>query len=182
MADHPRRASADGGVFLLGEGRHAQIRACTGSAVCALGITDSPGAGQRPRRPAPRSRATRRCGSSCPAARTRAPSTRSADIGLAGSKVRVGGRTTDGYQVFLGADLDAARASARSSAGSAEDDLDAAVDAIVGTWEALRHPGETLGRTVAPLGLDAFAAQVAAALDDRWAPGAEPEPSTPDRR
>ena len=32
----------------------------------------------------------------------------------------------------------------------AEADLDAAVDAIVGTWEALRHPGETLGRRRAP--------------------------------
>ena len=39
--------SAERGLFLLGEGATAQIRACTGSAVCALGITDSPGAGQR---------------------------------------------------------------------------------------------------------------------------------------
>ena len=101
------------------------------------------------------------------------------DIGLAGSKVRVGGRTSDGYQVFLGADL-ASHVSARSSAGWREDDLDAAVDAVVGTWEALRHPGESLG-AVHRLGRDAFAAQVAAALADRWAhrspsPTADPSP------
>jgi hypothetical protein len=44
----------------------------------------------------------------------------------------------------------------------------------VGTWEALRHHGEPLGVTARRLGLDAFSAQVEAALADRWAPGPEP--------
>jgi hypothetical protein len=55
----------------------------------------------------------------------------------------------------------------------AERDLDAAVTAIVGTWEALRHHGEPLGVTARRLGLDAFSAQVEAALSDRWASGPE---------
>ena len=36
----------------------------------------------------------------------------------------------------------------------------AAVEAIVGVWEALRHPGETLGETVRRVGLEGFAANM----------------------
>ena len=97
--------------------------------------------------------------------------------GLAGSKVRIAGRTVDGYQVFLGADLD------RHELGEvvgrvAEEHLGRAVDAIVGTWEALRHHGETLGRTARRIGLDGFANQVTASLHDDWALGAEPATET----
>jgi sulfite reductase beta subunit-like hemoprotein len=161
-------------VSLLGEGHTAQIRACTGSAVCALGITDSPGAGRRlAGNPAlARNSALRVFVSGCP---NSCAQHQIGDIGLAGSKVRVAGQTTDGYQVFLGADLD------RHEVGEvvgrvSEADLDAAVAAIVGTWEALRHPGEPLGAAVRRLGVDAFEAQIAAALDDRWASGPEPDP------
>jgi ferredoxin-nitrite reductase len=97
------------------------------------------------------------------------------DIGLAGSKVRVDGATTDGYQVYLGADL-AAREVGVVVGRVAERDLDAAVSAVVGTWEALRHPGEAIGPMARRLGADAISAQVSAALDDRWAPGPEPDP------
>jgi sulfite reductase beta subunit-like hemoprotein len=169
-----RAALAQRGVALLGEGATAQIRACTGAAVWALGITDSPGAGRRLGANAAlaRNSALRVFVSGCP---NSCAQHQIGDIGLAGSKVRVDGRTTDGYQVFLGADL------ARHELGVvvgrvAEADLDGAVSAIVGTWEALRHPGEGMGATVRRLGVDAISAQVAAVLDDRWAAGPEPEP------
>ena len=62
-----------------------------------------------------------------------------ADIGLAGSKVRVAGKTVDGYQVYLGADLDQhLLGEVVGRVGDA--DLGPAVDAIVGTWEALAPP------------------------------------------
>ncbi|MGV3760265.1 MAG: nitrite/sulfite reductase [Actinomycetota bacterium] len=168
-----RAALAERGVFLLGEGKTAQIRACTGASVCALGITDSPGAGRLLAGNAAlsRSSALRVFVSGCP---NSCAQHQIGDIGLAGSKVRVGGRTVDGYQVFLGADL------AHHEVGVvvgrvAATDLDAAVTAIVGTWEALRHPGESIGALTRRLGVDALSAQVAAALDDRWAAGPEPQ-------
>ena len=167
-----RAALVPRGVFLLGEGTVAQIRACTGSSVCALGITDSPAAG--------RSLSTRASlcrnptltvyASGCP---NSCAQHQIADIGVAGSKVRVNGQTVDGYQVFLGADLDSHQIGEVVGRVS-ETDLGPAVDAIVGTWEALRHHGETLGRTARRIGLSAFSNQVKAALDDRWADGPEP--------
>jgi hypothetical protein len=57
----------------------------------------------------------------------------------------------------------------------AAEHVPAAVEAVVGAWEALRHPDEGLGATVARVGSDAIAAHVAAVLDERWAAGAEPE-------
>ena len=171
-----RAALAVRGVSLLGEGRTAQIRACTGSSVCALGITDAPGAGHglAANDALRRNSSLRVHVSGCP---NSCAQHQAGDIGLAGSKVRVGGRTTDGYQVYLGSDL------AEHEVGVvvgrvATADLGAAVTAIVGTWEALRHPGEALGRTVRRFGTEAFADQIAAALADRWASG--PEPATSD--
>ncbi len=95
------------------------------------------------------------------------------DIGLAGSKVRVNGRTTDGYKVYLGCGLDEHEVGVVVGR-VADADLDAAVTAIVGTWEALRHPGEPLGSTVRRWTVAAFAGQIQAALADRWASGPEP--------
>ncbi|HKH03628.1 MAG TPA: nitrite/sulfite reductase [Acidimicrobiales bacterium] len=171
-----RAALAVRGVSLLGEGRTAQIRACTGSSVCALGITDAPGAGHglaandALRRNSSLRAHVSGCLNSC-------AQHQAGDIGLAGSKVRVGGRTTDGYQVYLGSDLTEHEVGVVVGR-VATADLDAAVTAIVGTWEALRHPGEALGRTVRRFGTEAFADQIAAALADRWASG--PEPATSD--
>jgi len=167
-----RAALAERGVSLLGEGRTAQIRACTGASVCALGITDSPGAGQGLAANAAlrRNSALRVFVSGCP---NSCAQHQIGDIGLAGSKVRVDGRTTDGYQVYLGADLEEP-AIGVVVGRVAEDDLDAAVTAVVGTWEALRHPGEPLGRTVRRFTPEAFSLQIQAALAERWAPGPEP--------
>lgn len=169
-----RAALADRGVSLLGEGETAQIRACTGASVCALGITDSPGAGRLLTGNAAlaRNSALRVFVSGCP---NSCAQHQIGDIGLAGSKVRVDGRTVDGYQVFLGADL--ARREVGVVVGRvASEDLDAAVTAIVGTWEALRHPGESLGALTRRLGHDALSAQVQASLEERWASGPEPDP------
>jgi ferredoxin-nitrite reductase len=172
-----RTALAERGVSLLGEGTTAQVRACTGAAVCSLGITDSPGAGRSLAGNAAlgRNSALRVFISGCP---NSCAQHQIGDIGLAGSKVRVQGRTTDGYQVFLGADL-GARELGVVVGRVADADLDAAVHAIVGTWEALRHPGEGMGATVRRLGPGAISAQIEAALDERWAPGPEPDPELP---
>ena len=164
-----RAALAERGLHLLGEGRHAHVRACTGSAVCSLGITDSPRRRPRPvdARVAPAQPVAAVSASGCP---NSCAQHQIADVGLSGAKVRVGEHVVDGYQVYLGADLD------RHELGEVvgrvgEEHLGLAVDAIVGTWEALRHHGEILGRTARRVGLDAFANQVTAALQDRWAPG-----------
>lgn len=92
--------------------------------------------------------------------------------------MRVKGVVSDGYRVFLGADLDrheigvvVGRVAARH--------LDAAVTAGIGSGEALRHLGESLGQAVRRFGPDAFSLQIEAALDDRWAPGPEPAPEHP---
>jgi sulfite reductase beta subunit-like hemoprotein len=141
-----------------------------------LGITDAPGAGHAlAGRPSLlRNPALRVFVSGCP---NSCAQHQIADIGLAGSKVRVDGRTVDGYQVFLGSDLD--RCLIGDVVGRvAATDAGEAVDAVVGTWEALRHGAETLGVTVRRVGLAAFANQIGAALDRRWAAG--PEPSTGD--
>ena len=166
-----RAALAERGVRLLGEGETAQIRACTGSAVCSLGITDAPGAGRGLASNAAlgRNSSLRVFVSGCP---NSCAQHQIGDIGLAGSKVRVNGVTTDGYQVFLGADP-RSRELGVVVGRVADRDLDAAVSAIVGTWEALRHHGEALGATVRRLGVDAIAAQVEAVLQERWASGEE---------
>lgn len=170
-----RAALAERGVHLLGEGQTAQIRACTGASVCALGITESPVAGRSLAANAAlrRNSALRVFVSGCP---NSCAQHQIGDIGLAGSKVRVDGRTSDGYQVYLGADLDGHEIGAVVGR-VADADLDAAITAIVGTWEALRHPGESLGRTVRRFTADAFSQQIEAALEERWAAG--PEPTRP---
>lgn len=167
-----RAALAERGVSLLGEGQTAQIRACTGASVCSLGITDSPGAGKSLAANAAlrRNSSLRVFVSGCP---NSCAQHQIGDVGLAGSKVRVDGRITDGYQVYLGADLDGHETGVVVGR-VAERDLDAAVGAIVGTWEALRHPGESLGRTVRRFTPEAFSLQIEAALAERWAPGPEP--------
>jgi len=168
-----RAAIAVRGLSLLGEGGTAQLRACVGSTVCAIGITDAPDAGRLLTGSAAlaRNSALRVHVSGCP---NSCAQHQIGDIGLAGSKVRLDGRTVDGYQVFLGADLE--RGLVGEVVGRvATPDLPAAVDAIVGAWEAVRHPGEPLGRCARRVGLDALSAQIASALAERWAPGPEPE-------
>ncbi|HEX2849167.1 MAG TPA: nitrite/sulfite reductase [Acidimicrobiales bacterium] len=163
------------GLSVLGESPVAAVRACTGSAVCDLGIASAPDAGAALlASPALARNSTLRvhvsgCPNSC-------AQHQAGDIGLAGTKVRIGGAVRDGYQVFLGADVGARRVGAVAGRVAAED-VPAVVDAAVGAWEAVRHGSETLGQTVHRLGLDAFAAHIEAVLDDRWAAGADPDAS-----
>jgi sulfite reductase beta subunit-like hemoprotein len=168
-----RAAIGARGLHLSGEADTVSIRACTGSDVCALGITDSPGAGrQLADRPSLRRNAALRvhvsgCPNSC-------AQHQAGDIGLAGSKVRLNGRTTDGYHLFLGAQV-ASGTFGEAVGRVAEVDLDRAIDAVVGLWEAVRHPDESIGATVRRLGLDAVGAHLEVVLAERFAIGAEPE-------
>jgi sulfite reductase beta subunit-like hemoprotein len=164
------------GVAMLGEGDVASIRACTGSAVCALGITQAPEAGRDllalpslARHPELRVHISG-CPNSC-------AQHQAADIGLSGAKVRIGGVTTEGYQVWLGADLGARRVGQMVGRVSATDMPDV-IDAVVGTWEALRHEAESIATTVARIGIDSFAAQVTAEAPAQWEPGPDPDPTT----
>ncbi|MGB3412577.1 MAG: nitrite/sulfite reductase [Microthrixaceae bacterium] len=170
-----RSAIGTRGLFLLGEGSTAQIRACTGASVCALGITDSPTLGKLlAERPSLRRNSALKvyisgCPNSCAQHQI-------SDIGLAGSKVRVNGVTSDGYQVYLGADL-AQHVVGEVVGRVAAGDIGLAVDAVIGTWEALRHHGESLSATVRRLGIESFSNQIRAVLEDRWASGPEQDES-----
>lgn len=171
--DAVRRALAPRGLTFLGEGPTAAIRACTGSSVCAIGIAEAPEAGRLLlASPGLRRNSTLRVNvSGCP---NSCAQHQAGDIGLAGTKVRLGGATRLGYHLFLGADLAEGRVG-EVVGRVAADDVPAAVDAVVGLWEALRRPGETLSATVARAGLDAFAANLEAVMADRWATGPEPD-------
>jgi len=157
---------------LLGEAHVASVRACTGSAVCALGITTAPTAGVSLLESAAlgRNSSLRVHVSGCP---NSCAQHQAGDIGLSGSKVKVGGKARDGYHVYLGADLDQQRLGEVVGRVAAED-VPAAVDAVVGAWESLRHGSETLGQAVNRIGHDAFAAHVEAMMAERWATGPEP--------
>ena len=165
------------GLYLLGEAHVATVRACTGSAVCALGITTAPDTGiSLLKSPGlGRNSSLRVHISGCP---NSCAQHQIGDIGLAGSKVKVGGKARDGYQIFLGADLDVHRAGEIVGRVAAED-VPAAVEAVVGTWESLRHSAETLGQTVNRLGHEAFAANIETAMRGRWESGPEPGDDEP---
>jgi sulfite reductase beta subunit-like hemoprotein/nitrite reductase/ring-hydroxylating ferredoxin subunit len=161
------------GLFLLGESRVAAVRACTGAAVCDLGITRAPDAAfALLESPAlGRNSSLRVHISGCP---NSCAQHQVGDIGLAGGKVRIGGRTRDGYQVFLGADLTGGHLGEVVGRVAVEQ-VRGAVDAIVNSWEALRHSGEALAQTVARVGVDSLAAYVEAVVGAGWASGPEPD-------
>ena len=149
------------------------MRACTGSAVCALGITTAPDAGKA-LLTSPglgRNSALRVHVSGCP---NSCAQHQAGDIGLAGSKVRVGGATRDGYHVYLGADIGAGRMG-EVVGRVASEDVPTTVEAVVGIWEAMRHEGEPLGTAVARIGHDAIARHLESVMTERWASGPEPE-------
>ncbi len=162
-----RDAIATRGLYLLGEHAGARLRTCTGASVCALGITSAPEGAKRLDGlvSLARNSALRINVSGCP---NSCAQHQIADVGLAGTRLRSGGRTTEGYQLFIGADLDADEVGEVVGRVST-DDLPAAVEALVGVWESLRLPGESIGRTARRIGIDAFASYVAALLDERWA-------------
>ncbi len=148
------------GLGVEGADCSVDVRACTGSAVCSLAISAAPTAGVRIAAiPAlARNGGLRIHVSGCP---NSCAQHQAADVGLAGAKVRIGGRNRLGYIVFAGADL--ARGRVAAPIGRVADtDVEAAVSAVVGTWESLRYPSERLVDTIDRVGADAFAAQVAA--------------------
>jgi ferredoxin-nitrite reductase len=166
---------AERNLTLVDESPVATVRACAGSAVCALGLTDAPATGaELLLSPAlARHNPLRVHVSGCP---NSCAQHQLGDIGLAGTKVRVPGRgaAIDGFHVYLGADP------ARHEVGEvvgrvAREDVPLAVDAVVGAWESMRHGNEPIGRTVRRVGIDAFAAHLDAVMADRWATGPEPE-------
>ena len=168
-----REALRARGLFPVGEAHVARVRACTGSAVCALGISAAPETGwQLVGSPGlGRNSALRVHVSGCP---NSCAQHQAGDIGLAGTKVRIGGTTRLGYHVFLGADV-AAGAVGEVVGRIAAEDVDDAVEAIIGVWESLRRPGETLSDLVRRMGVDAFAAHLEAQMTERWATGEEPD-------
>ncbi|GIU85268.1 MAG: ferredoxin--nitrite reductase [Acidimicrobiales bacterium] len=140
------------------------VRSCPGLAFCSIAITASqPVALQiekclssRLDLPKDFTVAVSGCPNSC--ARHQA-----ADIGLAGGKVRVGGRVGLGYQLMLGADL------AKGVVGEPvlrvlEEEAPSAVVAAVETWVALRRTGERPGETFRRVGLDVVASAIAMRL------------------
>jgi len=146
------------GLGLESADSSVDVRACTGSAVCALAITAAPAAGARiAASPAlARNGSLRVHVSGCP---NSCAQHQAADVGLAGGKVRIAGRTRLGYTVMVGADLAAGRL-AEAIGRVADEDVEAAVSGVVGAWEALRHPGERLSETLDRVGSDAFASHV----------------------
>ncbi len=168
-----RQVLATRGLFLSGEAHTASVRACTGSAVCALGITTAPDAGKALLASAGlgRNSALRVHVSGCP---NSCAQHQAGDIGLAGSKVRIGGATRDGYHVYLGADIGAGRVGEVVGRVAAAD-VPATVEAVVGIWEAMRHEGEGMGSAVQRIGHDAFARHLESVMAERWASGPEPE-------
>jgi len=150
---------AEVGLGVEGADSSVDVRACTGSAVCSLAITAAPAAAAR----VAASPGLARCGSlrvhvsGCP---NSCAQHQAADIGLAGGKVRVNGSTGLGYTLLAGADLACGRL-ARPLGRVADEDVEAAVSGIIGTWEALRHPGERLVETLDRVGDEAFASHVA---------------------
>jgi len=162
-------SSVLGGLAEIGLGPYGargavDVRACPGLAFCSLAITAShPLAldierrlGGRPDLPSDASIAVSGCPNSCTRHQT-------ADVGLAGGKVKVGGRVGLGYQLFLGADV------ARGKLGEPtlrvlDTEAPAAVIAVLELWVALRRPGERPGQTFHRVGMTVVASALALRL------------------
>lgn len=148
------------GLGLEAADASVDVRACTGSAVCSLAITTAPSAGVRVAASPvlARNGSLRVHVSGCP---NSCAQHQAADIGLSGGKVRIGGVTRLGYTLLVGADLAAGRLG-RPIGRVADEEVEPAVSGVIGTWEALRHPGERLVETLDRVGAEVFAAHVAA--------------------
>ncbi len=154
-----------------GDRSSIDVRACPGLTFCSLAITGSQplalaletALAARPDLPRDFSIAVSGCPNSC--ARQQV-----ADVGLTGTKLRLGGRTDVGYQLSLGADL------AQGAVGIPllklfEEEVADAVVAVVENWVALRRPAEPMASTFRRVGLERIAAAVALRLrpdDDRF--------------
>ena len=166
-----RKLLAARDLSLEGADGATDVRVCTGSAVCSLGITDSPSVGVRLiKSPALERNASLRvhisgCPNSCAQHQI-------GDIGLSGAKVRIGGETQLGYHVLLGSDVQAGKL-AQVVGRVAEDGVEDALEAVIGSWEAIRLWGETLADTLERIGTDAFAAHLSS-ITDGFEPGDDP--------
>lgn len=150
------------------------VRACPGISFCSLAITGSqPVALEierrlngRPDLPRDASIAVSGCPNSCTKHQT-------ADIGLAGGKVKVGKKVGLGYQLFLGADLCAGQVGEAVLRLLDEEVVDAVVAALE-LWVTLRRPSELAGATFRRIGLDVVASALALRLrDDAQAVGTD---------
>jgi sulfite reductase beta subunit-like hemoprotein len=150
----------------------ADVRSCPGTAFCSLAITASQpvalaierALSNRPDLPRDLSIAVSGCPNSC-------SKQQATDIGLAGGKVKVGGRIGPGYQLTLGADVPAGLLG-EPVLRLAEAEVPGAVVSVVEIWQAMRRPGEPPGRTFRRLGLQT----VGEAVADRMRPATEGEP------
>jgi sulfite reductase beta subunit-like hemoprotein len=162
VADVPAVTSALADMAL---GPHAprgalDVRACPGLAFCSLAITASQpvalavekALSDRPDLPRDASIAVSGCPNSCAKQQV-------ADVGLAGTKVKVGACIGLGYQLFLGADVPAGLVG-EPVLRLLEEEVPDAVVAAIEVWTVLRRPGEHPGRTFRRVGLDAVAAAI----------------------
>ncbi|MCD2187156.1 winged helix-turn-helix domain-containing protein [Actinomycetospora soli] len=145
------------------------VRACVGTASCALAIT--------PTRDLARALwhlpALRRNSgvavsvSGCPASCARH---QAADLGLAGNLVSLRGRRVPGYRVHLGGDLGRDRLGTvlgRVAAGQ----VTTLVDQVVRTWEELRVGHESLADSVDRTGTEPFVSGLRGLPGLAWEPG-----------
>ncbi|HEX9529627.1 MAG TPA: nitrite/sulfite reductase, partial [Acidimicrobiales bacterium] len=176
VADIPglRLALASHGLSTEGADAAGDVRACTGSAVCALGITAAPAAGARliGHSALARNSGLRVHVSGCP---NSCAQHQAAAIGLSGATVRINGEIRLGYHVWLGGDLEAGRLGVLAGR-VADDSVEEAVGAIVGCWEATRAVGESLPSTVARIGADAFCRHLEAVASGFQTGAGEAEP------
>ena len=168
-----RKALLVHGLFAEGADGATDVRACTGSAVCSLGITAAPSVGARLlNHPAlARNTGLRLHVSGCP---NSCAQHQAADIGPSGAKVRIGGRVRLGYHVWLGADLGWGRLGVLAGR-VAEEDVEDTVGSLVGCWEALRTAGESMAGTISRIGIEAFCAHLESVASGFEAGGDEPD-------
>jgi sulfite reductase beta subunit-like hemoprotein len=143
------------------------VRVCPGLAFCSLAITASQPVGlaveralaARPDLPRDFTVAVSGCPNSCTKHQT-------ADVGLAGTKVKSEHGVGEGYQMFLGAELHAGQVG-EAVLRLRDDEVVAAVVAACELWVSQRRPGERPGRTFRRLGLPVVAAALAGRLQAR---------------
>lgn len=150
-------------------GESSPVRACPGTTFCSLAITDSQGMARSliekdvcyEAAKAGVTIAVSGCPNSC-------TKHQAADIGLAGGKVRIGGRTLHGYQVFVGADL-ASGSVGEPIAKVAEEEVVDVVRILCSLYLHERRGWELPGQTFRRLGLEQVGAVLEAALARRRA-------------
>jgi sulfite reductase beta subunit-like hemoprotein len=167
-------ALSSAGLAAFGAGDVSDVRACPGTTHCVLAVSDSQGAARRigdAFRSTPiEDEAVRRmrihisgCPNSC-------AQHQASDIGMAGCRVKVGGRVVEGYQLFVGGRLGRrvrmADRVGRFDAAASED----VVRALVELYLAERNPDEDLPDVVERLRPHNIASRLAERLPDAFVP------------